>query len=571
MTPSIDPPVPQLPRAWSWARSAIATRGRRGPLAPHDRWPGLARLDREVAARTDAVDLGPAADAALRRLSGLANRSVLWAVAGAALAVTGPTGRRAAVRGAATLLAASAVANLVAKPLLGGERPAASGLDALRRLTGQPTSGSFPSGHSASAAAFTLGVATEWPAAGAVLAPVAAAVAYSRLHVGAHWFSDVLGGVAIGAGAAAVGRIVAPRETRRRPPPAPAPAVDLPALPDGEGLFVVVNPASGPDDTDAAAAVRSALPAARVHELSEDDDVARLVADAVAGGARAVGVSGGDGTVGSVAAGARAHDVPLVVFPGGTLNHFAKALHLDGRDVDDPVALVADAVRSGTGVAVDVGELEVRPADGEVVRRTVLNTFALGAYPELVARRERLEARLGKWAAAVVAAVRTLPGAEPLPVGGPSGERDVWSLFAGIDRYAPRGPAPVERTRLDDGILDVRSALAERRPSRTRVLARTVLDGVGSGLAARVPRTRSWLATAADEVETLELVVTAGTTLAHDGETLVVGDPASSAGPVRLRLTLKPAALRVYAPADGTAPTRANDGTAARAAELRQA
>jgi undecaprenyl-diphosphatase len=136
----------------------------------------------------------------------------------------------------------------------------------------------------------------------------------------------------------------------------------------------------------------------------------------------------------------------------------------------------------------------------EPVTRTVLNTFALGAYPTLVARRERLESRLGKWAAAVVAAAQTLPGAEPLPVRGPSGVRDVWSVFAGIDRYAPRGPAPVERTRLDDGILDVRSALAERRPSRTRVLVRTALDGVGSRLAARVPRTRGWLATAADEL-----------------------------------------------------------------------
>jgi len=546
-------------RAWVRARLAIGARGRRGPFAPHERWPSLARLDRELAVRTDTLRLGRTADAALRDLSKLADHSVLWVGVGAVLAATGPTGRRAALRGTATLVAASAVANLVAKPLLGGERPAASGLDVLRRLTDPPTSGSFPSGHSASAAAFALGVATEWPAAGAALAPVAVAVAYSRLHVGAHWFSDVAGGVAIGVGAAAVGRLVVARPVRRRPPPAPAPAAAVPALPDGDGLFVVVNPASGPGDADAGGAIRSVLPAAQVHELGEDDDVARLVADAVAGGARAVGVSGGDGTVGSVAAAARAHGTPLVVFPGGTLNHFAKALHLDGQDVDDPVALVAEAVRSGTGVAVDVGELEARVPGGDPVARTVLNTFAVGAYPDLVERRERLESRLGKWAAAVVAAAQTLPGADPLPVKGPLGERDVWSLFAGIDRYAPRGPAPVERTRLDDGILDVRAALAERRPSRTRVLLRTALDGVGSRLASGVPRTRAWLATAAAEVDVLELELPAGTTVAHDGETLTLGERASSGEgtrgrdgdtPVRVRLTLRPGGLRVYAPAE---------------------
>jgi undecaprenyl-diphosphatase len=122
----------------------VGSRGRSGPFAPHDRWPWLALLDRDVAARTDAVDLGRPADAALRGLSRLADHSVLWAGVGAGLAAGGPQGRRAAVRGAATLLAASAVANLVAKPLLGGERPADSGLDVLRRLVDPPTSGSFP-------------------------------------------------------------------------------------------------------------------------------------------------------------------------------------------------------------------------------------------------------------------------------------------------------------------------------------------------------------------------------------------------------------------------------------------
>ena len=38
----------------------------------------------------------------------------------------------------------------------------------------------------------------------------------------------------------------------------------------------------------------------------------------------ALGVWGGDGTVGTAAAAAVEHSLPLLVLPGGTLNHFAR-------------------------------------------------------------------------------------------------------------------------------------------------------------------------------------------------------------------------------------------------------
>ena len=51
-------------------------------------------------------------------------------------------------------------------------------------------------------------MAVESGRAGLIVAPLAGAVAYSRLHVGAHWLSDVLGGITIGILVALAGRIL---------------------------------------------------------------------------------------------------------------------------------------------------------------------------------------------------------------------------------------------------------------------------------------------------------------------------------------------------------------------------
>jgi predicted polyphosphate/ATP-dependent NAD kinase len=58
-------------------------------------------------------------------------------------------------------------------------------------------------------------------------------------------------------------------------------------------------------------------------ELHLGDDLAMLVRDAVANGADAVGVAGGDGTQAIVAAIASERGLPYVCVPAGTRNHFA--------------------------------------------------------------------------------------------------------------------------------------------------------------------------------------------------------------------------------------------------------
>jgi hypothetical protein len=94
----------------------------------------------------------------------------------------------------------------------------------------------------------------------------------------------------------------------------------------------------------------------------------------------------------------------------------------------------------------------------------------------------------------------------------------------------------------------------DARGRRCRVLVRTIADGLGSRLASTVPSTRPWLATDAREVERLDLMVPAGTMLAHDGETLEARGSVSRG--VRVLLELRPAALRVYAPAEESAAAR---------------
>ncbi len=77
-----------------------------------------------------------------------------------------------------------------------------------------PRSTSFPSGHSAAAFAFATGACEELPVLAPVLVPLAGAVAYSRVHTGVHYPSDVAAGAAIGIGSGMLAKRV-PRWARR--------------------------------------------------------------------------------------------------------------------------------------------------------------------------------------------------------------------------------------------------------------------------------------------------------------------------------------------------------------------
>jgi undecaprenyl-diphosphatase len=399
------------------------------------------------------------ADRWLRRLSTFANHGRLWLVIGVLLGLRKGRTRRGAVRGLGSMAVSSALVNVVLKRIFGRVRPDLENLQSHRRLRREPGSLSFPSGHSASAAALVTGVAMESPLAGAALAPVALGVGYSRVHVGVHYPGDVVAGMAVGGAIA-----VATQHWWRVRPKHPArvrPAQEAPALPEGEGLVIAVNPRSGPDDYDPAEDIQRLLPRAEVLELTPESGVDDLLGEAARSGrAKALGVAGGDGSVAAAAAVALEHGLPLAVIAAGTLNHFARDVGL--QTPQD----TADAVVSGQAVSVDVAEVNGTP---------FLNTSSIGAYPEMVRRRDHLSGRMGKWLALTVAAAQVLRRQSPVELVVNGRTLSVWIIFIGNCLYTPRGLSPAWRPRLEDGLLDAQYLRADLRFGRTRAVLATLL------------------------------------------------------------------------------------------------
>lgn len=545
----------------------------------------IRRADARAARAVNARHTHPLVDRFWSRVTGFADRGVLWWTLAGVLAVTGR--RRAAARGVLSLLAASAVANLIAKRVFGGERPIFEEIPIGRRLPAQPSTPAFPSGHSASAGAFATAVALEDPRLGAAIAPLALGVGYSRMHVGAHWFSDVVGGLALGSAIAAMGGALGRRRVRHPLTPATAmppsrlthadrrgrasdgggvggpaggraggraglldapPGRDreLPASPDGDGVFIVANPSSGTSvvRADPKRTIADRLPLAELHELGDDESPGDVLREALERPQppRILGVCGGDGTVSAAAHVAREAGLPLLVVPGGTFNHFARTAGATSADA------AIDALQRGEGVRVDVGELTF----DDQPPLTVLNTASVGVYPDFVAERERLQPRLGKWVAALVAAWRVLRGSEPVDVVIGGRRASVWTAYVGVGANDAGIPAPLQRRSLDDGVLDVRILHAGSRARSAASLAfgrRTAAVFRTLGL---LPERVESFMTGALEVE----VRPRGGQppgFAHDGEVArdepARAERASRTPGYRTRITLVPAALDVYRPA----------------------
>lgn len=437
-------------------------------------------------------------------LTSRAGFPVVSVSAAAALALLGGrAGRRAALRGLGSAGAALAVARAAGSLI----RVVSAGPGRSPRRAG--------AGLLAAAVGLTVGAGLELPLAAVPLAGASAVVGWARVSRGMAGAIDVVGGVALGA--------VLALGSPRLWPVAPKAGADLRLVrtsarrtpsPRGEGLAVVVNPGAGSATDDLVDELRQGLPEARVVELAEGE-VLVAVLEKLAPEVVALGVAGGDGSINAAAGVAHAHDLPLVVIPGGTLNHFARDLGLESLDE------VITAVQSGEVVAVDLATIAGQP---------FLNTASVGSYPELVDTRERLEDRIGKWPAMIVALARVLRRSEPLDIDLDGHRRRIWMIFIGNCRYHPSGFAPRWRERLDDGELDIRLVDATQPWSRARLVMAVLTGLLGRCRVYEQRRTRQLRVRSPRGPQRL----------ARDGETFD--------GPTEFLVTKDSRPLHVYAP-----------------------
>ncbi len=148
-----------------------------------------------------------------------------------------------------------------------------------------------------------------------------------------------------------------------------------------EQPVLFVNPKSGGGKaTDADIAAIAAGRGIQVRILERGDDLTEMAGEAIAEGADAIGVAGGDGSLGYVATATIDAGIPFICIPAGTRNHFARDLGLDRTDIVG---------------ALDAFDGEIRMIDYATVNgRVFLNVASLGLYAETVSDPAYREAKI---------------------------------------------------------------------------------------------------------------------------------------------------------------------------------
>jgi YegS/Rv2252/BmrU family lipid kinase len=292
-------------------------------------------------------------------------------------------------------------------------------------------------------------------------------------------------------------------------------------------LSIIINASSGTNDKEDARKRLAEIFAdagvdARISLAQSGDEIVKRAQEAARDDCEVVVAGGGDGTINAVASEVIKTEKLLGVLPLGTLNHFAKDLHI-------PLDLEAAAqnIIAGHAVNVDVGEVN---------DRIFLNNSSLGLYPSIVRHREQQQERLGrgKWPAFVWATLNVLRRYPFLDVRLSTDEKNFVRrtpfIFVGNNEYEMESFNVGARACLDAGHLSLYMAHRTGRLGLLRFAFRALFGGL------RREKDFDALCTTEIFIKTRHQHLRVAT----DGEVTMMQTP--------LHYRVRPAALRVLVP-----------------------
>lgn len=304
-------------------------------------------------------------------------------------------------------------------------------------------------------------------------------------------------------------------------------------MPPATPLEVIINCGSGTNDKSEVSRQLRQLNElfegsglrANISMATSGAQVVALARRAAQGDSQTIVAGGGDGTVSSVAAELVGTGKTLGVLPLGTLNHFAKDLHIP-LDLEGAIKVISE----GVILSVDVGEV-----NGHLF----LNNSSLGIYPSIVREREKQQ-RLGsgKWPAFLWAAVAVLRRYPFLNAKLSADGKEFASLtpfvFVGNNQYEMEGFKIGGRRSLCSGELSLYITHRTGRFGLLRLAVRALCGTLRKEKDFMAMTTREvWIQTRHKRLR-----------VAADGEVTVMEPP--------LHYRVRPAALRVFVPAPVT-------------------
>jgi diacylglycerol kinase (ATP) len=253
-------------------------------------------------------------------------------------------------------------------------------------------------------------------------------------------------------------------------------------------------------------------------ECGRREDLSPLIA-AEREGVDCVVVGGGDGTINAAALGVIERGLPLGILPLGTANDLARTL-----DIPADLAAAADIIARGRTRAIDLGLVNGEP---------FFNVASVGLSAELAQKLTRdIKRRWGRLGYGLVA-LKVLSQARPFSAIISSEEGTVrvrtLQIAVGNGRYYGGGNAVEKTAAIDDQHLDLYS-LELKRAWKLALMARSFRYGEHG----------AWEEVRAIRAKEFDVRTRRPRPVNADGE-IVTHTPA--------RFTIRPAAVRVFAPA----------------------